>query len=48
MAFEQARRIRLRAYDVYTEALRRYTDFTTFGELPLEPVTATSGNVHPN
>ena len=48
MAFEQARRMRLRAYDVYSEALRRYTDFTTFGELPLETEAAPSGKVYPN
>ena len=34
MAFEQARRVRVRAYEVYFEALRRYADYAVFGELP--------------
>jgi hypothetical protein len=34
MAFEQARRVRVRAYEVYFEALRRYADYAVFGDLP--------------
>ena len=37
MAFEHARRVRARAYEVYFEALRRYADYAVFGELPEDP-----------
>ena len=36
MAYEQARRVRVRAYEIYFEALRRYADYAVFGELPEE------------
>ena len=37
LAFEQAQRVRVRAYEVYFEALRRYADYAVFGELPADP-----------
>lgn len=48
MAFEQARRVRVRAYEVYFEALRRYADYAVFGELPEDPGTAGSQQSKPN
>jgi len=37
LAFEQAQRVRVRAYEVYFEALRRYADYAVFGQLPADP-----------
>ena len=48
MAFEQARRVRVRAYEVYFEALRRYADYAVFGELPQDPGSADSERPKPN
>jgi hypothetical protein len=47
MAFEQARRTRVRAYEVYFEALRRYADYAVFGDLP-EVSDKVAGSSKPN
>jgi hypothetical protein len=48
MAFEQARRVRVRAYEVYFEALRRYADYTVFGDLPEDSGNPASASSKPN
>jgi hypothetical protein len=48
LAFEQAQRVRVRAYEVYFEALRRYADYAVFGELPADPGGRGSEQSKPN
>jgi hypothetical protein len=48
MAFEQAHRVRVQAYEVYFEALRRYADYAVFGELPPKPESTHSQQSKPN
>ena len=37
VTFEQAHYLRIRAYTLYLDALRRYADYSMLGELPEEP-----------
>jgi hypothetical protein len=48
MAFEHARRVRARAYEVYFEALRRYADYAVFGELLEDSEARGPGHSKPN
>lgn len=48
MAFEQAHRIRVRAYEIYFEALRRYADYAVFGDLPEDRGSGGSAQSKPN
>jgi hypothetical protein len=37
LAFAQAQHVRIRAYTLYMETLRRYADYALFGDLEVEP-----------
>lgn len=48
LAFEQAQRVRVRAYELYFEALRRYADYAVFGQLPADPGDPDTPQPKPN
>jgi len=48
ISLEEAQRIPMRAFEVYSDALRRYADYVVFGRLPDVPHTHVLEPVKPN
>jgi hypothetical protein len=48
MRLDQAQIVPMRAFEVYSEALRRYADYVVFGTLPEVPATEVAAKSKPN